>query len=428
MLLLFCDNLDSPDLPPAAGAFLKQKAPKNLIRERDQAEKEVDRIVGDLSTLLFVLSIIAGFIFMIGWSCLGAFIQSDVTLREGYHNAPFIFWLTGICLTVGGIPLLFARILSRRIYSFEKVRSAQENADVLEDSIQEYLSVPEQIVKADILSFSYREDSGHLSVSGAASNLEVFLYKWDQDLCIYDGKNTFLLLHDEISSIRVIDQAIPVANWNKFIPSSKKQFRSSGVLPYQGSIKGLRFCCALDIFHAGELYSLLFPAYELSVIQELTGLPSPDLPEITLTGEIRHKKQESQWMQADEKIRPQFYWMPPKGKVGYWFTPQSDAEFQTKHPVLYKVLIIGGIIVIFLPAIWFCSIDYRRSGLRLSEWMDTDLNGWMLPGFLGGMSVGLGFFNIVAAWMHQYLGHFMTILFFLIGLIMMGGSLAMMQM
>jgi hypothetical protein len=201
MLLLFCDNLDSPDLPPAAGAFLKQKAPKHLIRERDQAEKDADRIVGDISTLLFVLSLIAGFIFMIGWSGLGVFIQSDVTLREGYHNAPFIFWLTGICLTVGGIPLLFARILSRRIYSFEKVRSAQENADVLEDSIQEYLSVPEQIVKADILSFSYREDSGHLSVSGAASNLEIFLYKWDQDLCIYDGKNTFSLPHDEISSM-----------------------------------------------------------------------------------------------------------------------------------------------------------------------------------------------------------------------------------
>jgi hypothetical protein len=75
MLLLFCDNLDSPDLPPAAGAFLKQKAPKNLIRERDQAEKEADRIVGDISTLLFVLSLIAGFIFMIGWSGLGVFIM-----------------------------------------------------------------------------------------------------------------------------------------------------------------------------------------------------------------------------------------------------------------------------------------------------------------------------------------------------------------
>lgn len=95
MLLLFCDNLDSPDLPPAAGAFLKQKAPKNLIRERDQAEKEADRIVGDISTLLFVLSLIAGFIIMIGWSGLYQNMHSRCCTESMKKDKP---WYEGVTM------------------------------------------------------------------------------------------------------------------------------------------------------------------------------------------------------------------------------------------------------------------------------------------------------------------------------------------
>ena len=40
-------------------------------------------------------------------------------------------------------------------------------------------------------------------------------------------------------------------------------------------------------------------------------------------------------------------------------------------------------------------------------------------GFAGGIVVGIGLFNIVAAWMHQYFGHVVTLLCFLLGAAMM---------
>ena len=46
-------------------------------------------------------------------------------------------------------------------------------------------------------------------------------------------------------------------------------------------------------------------------------------------------------------------------------------------------------------------------------------NEWTLMlGFAGAFIVGVGLFNIVAAWIHQYLGHFVT-LFCILG----GGAL-----
>jgi len=46
----------------------------------------------------------------------------------------------------------------------------------------------------------------------------------------------------------------------------------------------------------------------------------------------------------------------------------------------------------------------------------VDPEDWRIClGFVGTFIIGIGFFNIVAAWIHQYLGHFLTIFCFLGG-------------
>lgn len=424
MIFLFCDNLDSTAQGPGAEMFLKQKAPENLLRERREAEKELDLIVKKRRHVLLVFAIITRFIFFAGWGVLGAIVGSDFPMKELYRLAPWEFWLCGGLLLISGIFALVIRTHNRNIYNREDVQSVQNRADSAENAICEYLNVPYDVEIADILTFSYRNNSGELAFSGSASNREVYFYKHDQTICIYDRNSVFAFPQDELTGIRVLRQGIPVANWNKSVPSSTKWFKENGVIPYQNSLKGLRFFCALEIFHAGELCSLLFPAYELPVIRELTGLPAPDLPDTSITGMVRQNNQEEQWPREKERIRPQFYWLPPKGVVKFWFTPQSDAEFQTKHPVLFYVLITAGIIVVFLPAVLFCYLALRKTGLGFPEMLNAEFKGGYLLVFFGGMIMGFGLFNIAAAWVHQYLGHIMTILFILIGAILIGAGAA----
>ena len=37
-------------------------------------------------------------------------------------------------------------------------------------------------------------------------------------------------------------------------------------------------------------------------------------------------------------------------------------------------------------------------------------DGTIMLGYIGSFIVGIGLFNIVAAWIHQYLGHLLTVL------------------
>lgn len=98
-------------------------------------------------------------------------------------------------------------------------------------------------------------------------------------------------------------------------------------------------------------------------------------------------------------------WTPPKNYIDY-FSAASDYEFQQKHPVGYFFLVILGITALLLPALLFTFL------------VGTD-SGWVMLGFAGGFVFGIGLFNLVAIIIKQYLGHWVTILSFLLGSAMM---------
>jgi len=98
-------------------------------------------------------------------------------------------------------------------------------------------------------------------------------------------------------------------------------------------------------------------------------------------------------------------WMPPKDYKNY-FRASSDEEFKAKCPLGYIFLVILGIAALLLPAIVFCVLVETESL-------------WVMLGFAGGFVFGIGLFNFVAIIIKQYLGHWVSIVSFLIGGIMM---------
>lgn len=99
------------------------------------------------------------------------------------------------------------------------------------------------------------------------------------------------------------------------------------------------------------------------------------------------------------KVKPKFQKKAPKNKWEF-FSAQSDESFKALHPKGYYILCAVGGIALLLP-MWLYLIYILAINPAPNEW--TLAIGWV-----GTFIIGIGLFNIVAAWIHQYLGHFLT--------------------
>ena len=96
--------------------------------------------------------------------------------------------------------------------------------------------------------------------------------------------------------------------------------------------------------------------------------------------------------------------MPPQGSKAY-FSAASDIEFKEKHPVGYWFLVSLGIFALMLPVLIYL--------IFVSPLVNN--SPWVLLGWLGGFIIGIGLFNFVAIIIKQYLGHWVSIISFLVG-------------
>ena len=105
-------------------------------------------------------------------------------------------------------------------------------------------------------------------------------------------------------------------------------------------------------------------------------------------------------------------WFPPKGSAAF-FLMESDADFQRRHPVGYVFAVLLGIFALMLPEIVYLL-------LLLPPHAPPSFGVFL--GMAGGFIVGIGLFNFVAIILHQYLGHLVSILCFVIGGVLMAVS------
>ena len=103
------------------------------------------------------------------------------------------------------------------------------------------------------------------------------------------------------------------------------------------------------------------------------------------------------------KTNQKLYWFPPKN-YGQFFLRSSDEEFKRKHPVGYWFAVALGITALVTPmGIYGIVMSSPTMGLA---------------GLAGTFIIGIGLFNFVAIIFNQYLGHFISILSFLLGAIL----------
>lgn len=109
-----------------------------------------------------------------------------------------------------------------------------------------------------------------------------------------------------------------------------------------------------------------------------------------------------------DKIKPKFNKKLPKGYKEY-FNSRSDKEFKKKHKKAYTFFKLLGVAALGVPM-----FGYVLAGAFMGKDMDRPL---AILGLLGAFIFGIGIFNIVAAFVEQYLGHKVTVVCMCFGLI-----------
>ena len=120
------------------------------------------------------------------------------------------------------------------------------------------------------------------------------------------------------------------------------------------------------------------------------------------------KKYGKQYFAFIDEVKPRFTKKAPKNKWEY-FSLASDEDFKKLHPVGYKYLVSIGITVLLLPFIVYSIYIFL---IHTPIPMDASISASnflaFILGLIGSFAIGIGLFNIIAAWIHQYLGHLLT--------------------
>ena len=117
----------------------------------------------------------------------------------------------------------------------------------------------------------------------------------------------------------------------------------------------------------------------------------------------------------NKKTQSRFYWSVP-GNAASYFSMGSDRAFQRKHPYAYGFLVFLAMIALVGPG--FVLLIYT------SVINPAPNSAWLILGGLGSFIFGIGLFNFVAAILKQYLGHWFSIICFLLGTLLVAISVA----
>ena len=386
---------------PGEESLLLVRADREQTRRRDLAEKNIKQRLEAAAPPRWLHGLEA-ICLALGALAVLPLLEGRTSLERAWRNAPVLLAISVGSLLVALGLLLYRRLRMGALQRDPVFQQTVRELEQAEEELKKALGLPEDTESLEILAFA--------GGGRPAQNVELQAYARDGELFLYDGERV-LALPLAAAKLRILEQGIPVDGsiWlRKDAPSSRK-YRKYGVMCSSTGQIGLRFCGELEIWKDGRGYRLLFPAYEILKLALLTELAPPKLP-----GEDREKHSFSE-LGEKKPVRPVFYWAFPRRKAAYWATPQSDVSFQAAHPRLYVLLVLLGIFVLVLPAAAFVIL----AGLVLPGAMD---NGWVFLGFGGGFVAGIGLFNLVAAWMHQYLGHWFTLGCLLLGGILMAVS------
>lgn len=220
---------------------------------------------------------IGGFIVLVALlkACLE---DEEIRFADIYQDAPWLFWLIGICLVIWGVLTLLGHRKEKETLESEKNEQITANCETIATNIRAEFAVPADALTVDVLSFSYKIKNGKPIVKEKALQLTPYInfefkaFADQEHVFLADLESKYAFALSELRAIRTVKKHISVMFWNK-----EEEMNKGGYKPYK--LWEDKYGCAnmktyhvLELEHEGEIWGIYFPCYELPIFEKLTGL------------------------------------------------------------------------------------------------------------------------------------------------------------
>lgn len=253
--------------------FIGKRLPEALAKSMDSWEASSDALE-EKRKLPLVLRIIQVAAFAVAAICFLAIVRSDVSIFQGYRNAPWAFYACGIGAVVWAVLTLLGWLRGRQASNSEEAAVSNHRLQNLKKSCYDALEVPDSAPFVDILVMRYKNKKGKPVPAPKTPtvflNPELRIFVQDNKLCLADLYQRFDIPLEEIDGIHRMDARGTAPLWNKTLSFSDEPYKSYKITSNQYGIIFKPYY-ALFVRRDGVTYALFFPPYELPTFQSLTG-------------------------------------------------------------------------------------------------------------------------------------------------------------
>lgn len=258
--------------------FIVERVPEYQMNALDEKEEELDEL-GEKAGLpkplryLKFLTEMGAILLLIPLTNL----FDGYTLREQFENIPGLFIFGLISLVVFPILCLLEKKMKKNVIEDDDTVRTLQKADSIVLASYDLLGIDPASPDMDIFMMHYKRKGTELKpkpIGGMFDymNFEVKAFADEDNLYISDTAMKLALPKAAMTGIRRIDKKLNFCPWNKATAYDKGEYKQYKITANQYGMLFVKSCYALQIELNGEDYELYFPPYELSLMQELTGL------------------------------------------------------------------------------------------------------------------------------------------------------------
>ena len=245
----------------------------------DDAMAVVDKIKKLLPLPLRILKSGSGMAaLMIFASLVTSLIKKDsVSLAQAYQNAGEVFWICGICTILWLLLTLIERKKFQKFQETGKPDQVMSQLNRVAEAIFFELGVPEHAAQMDIFNLVYKIKDGKPVPKSPGSeippfvNFEMRVFIQGDYLCLANTAHKYSIPLSSLTRICTVNKRITVPEWNKDIPHHAGVYKPYKITENDG-IYSLKPYHILEFTYEGEVWGIYFPAYELPVMESITGL------------------------------------------------------------------------------------------------------------------------------------------------------------
>ncbi|HEY8365250.1 MAG TPA: hypothetical protein VIK84_06720 [Haloplasmataceae bacterium] len=255
--------------------FLTHKTPK----EHEIKFNNNEEILNELkkkTTLPLALRVIKFLSFIISIIFIGGILRSKVSISTAYKNAPYFFYIAGICLILGLTLYIVEKSKLRKLVESEYFKETLDKIEKDIEDAKQILGIPQDAYSLDVLTFTYKEnDQGERKICTSRLfqfiNLDLYAYVKDDCLCFASVYEVLSIPLKSLIEIKEINKKASLAKWNKEVSYNAPEYKQYKIREANGILFIKPYYSIIINDPLGE-FEIYIPCYDIDKIVQLTNL------------------------------------------------------------------------------------------------------------------------------------------------------------